>query len=58
MSTWQIILIAVAFSCIAALVVAAVMGRMNGDDDITETDKDEPLGDMVDIRSLINKYED
>ena len=55
MSTWQIILIAVAFSCIAALVVAAVMGRMNN---IVETEVDEPLGDMVDVRSLINKYED
>jgi hypothetical protein len=55
MSTWQIILAIVAFSCIAALFVAAVMGRMN---DITETEVDEPLGDMVDIRSLINKYED
>jgi len=58
MSTWQIILAVVAFSCIAALFVAAVMGRMNGDDDITETDEREPLGDMVDVRKVISRYED
>lgn len=58
MSALQIILAIVAFSFIFALFVAAVFGRLNGDD-VQIVDKEpEPLGDMADIRRVINDYED
>lgn len=58
MTTWQIILAIVAFSCIFGMFLAAVFARLNGDDDINETNEREPLGDMVDVRRVINRYED
>lgn len=55
MSILQIILAWAAFLAIGGLFVAAVLGRLNG---IKETDEDEPIGDMVDVKSLIQKWED
>lgn len=48
-----VLLIPIAF--FLGLYACAIWSRVNG---IEETDEDEPLGDMVDIRSIINKYED
>ena len=53
MSILQIVLAWAAFILIGGLFVAAVLGRLNG---IEETDENEPLGDMVDVRAIINKY--
>lgn len=59
MSAMQIILACVAFACIAALFVSAVLGRLNGDDEIPIVDKEpEPIGDLVDVRRVLNEYED
>lgn len=55
MSIETLCAIAIAVCMLGLLYLAALLSRVN---DITETDKDEPLGDMVDVRSLINKYED
>jgi uncharacterized membrane protein len=55
MSIESICFIAIAVCIIGLLYLAAVFSRVN---DIVETEIDEPLGDMVDVRSLINKYED
>ncbi len=59
MSAMQIILACVAFSCIAALFVAAVLGRLNGEEDVKIVDKaPEQIGDVVDIRRVLDNYKD
>lgn len=54
MNTMNIaLLILIAF--FLGLYACAIWSRVNG---IEYTDDDEPLGDMVDIRAIISKYED
>lgn len=55
MSIETLCAIAIAVCMLGMLYLAALLSKVN---DITETDKDEPLGDMVDVKRVINRYED
>ena len=46
-------LIGIVFCFIALLYLTAIMSKVN---DIHETETEEPLGDMVDVRAIIKKY--
>jgi hypothetical protein len=57
MITWQIILAFFAFLFIAGIfVTAVVISRFN--DDLGGAETDEPMGDMVDARRVISRFED
>ncbi len=55
MSIETICAIGIAVFFFGLLYLAAVFSRVN---DIVESEIDEPLGDMVDVRKVINRYED
>jgi hypothetical protein len=55
MSIETICAIGIAVCIIGLLYLAAVFSRVN---DIVETEEDEPLGDIVDVRKVISRYED
>ena len=45
----------IAIFLLAAIVTFAVLSRIN---EVEEVDEVEPLGDMVDIKHILNKYGD
>ena len=53
MNLTTICLIIIATCILGFLYIAAVFSNLN---DIHETETDEPLGDMVDVRAIVKKY--
>ena len=53
MSISTLCLIAIAICIVGFLYLAAIMSNVN---DIHETEIEEPLGDMVDVRAIVKKY--